>query len=226
MAGHDWFAGFMNRNPSLSICVLQATSLARSMGFNRPIVQEFFKSLAGIIERETIEAGDLWNMDEAGITTVSKPSKVVAEKGNNQVGAVTSAGRCSLVALAHAINALGNSIPPMFIFPRVHFHDHFICDLAPTGSAGSANKCGWIIEDDFFLFMQHFVKHVRLSNDRKVLLMLNKHASHLSIKIIDFARDNGVVMLTFPPHCSHKLQPLDHSIYGPLKKYASSAQDS
>jgi len=34
MAGHDWFAGFMDRNPSLSIRVPQATSLARSMGFN------------------------------------------------------------------------------------------------------------------------------------------------------------------------------------------------
>jgi len=30
---------------------------------------------------------------------------------------------------------------------------------------------------------------------------------------------NGVIMLTFPPHCSHKLQPLDRSVYGPLKRY-------
>jgi len=79
---------------------------------------------------------------------------------------------------------------------------------------------------DFLLFMQHFVKHVRSSKDKKVLLLLDNHASHLSIKIIEFARDNGVVMLTFPPHCSHKLQPLDRSIYGPLKKYVSAAQDS
>ena len=25
-------------------------------------------------------------------------------------------------------------------------------------------------------------------------------------------------MLTFPPHCSHKLQPLDVSVFGPFKK--------
>ena len=30
-------------------------------------------------------------------------------------------------------------------------------------------------------------------------------------------------MLSFPPHCSHKLQPLDRTVYGPFKKYYNSA---
>ena len=32
-------------------------------------------------------------------------------------------------------------------------------------------------------------------------------------------------MVSFPPHCSHKLQPLDVSVFGPFKKYLSTAQD-
>ncbi|XP_045036685.1 uncharacterized protein LOC123477416 [Daphnia magna] len=40
------------------------------------------------------------------------------------------------------------------------------------------------------------------------------------------AKTNGVVMLSFPPHCSHKLQPLDRSVYGPLKNYINSALTS
>ena len=31
-------------------------------------------------------------------------------------------------------------------------------------------------------------------------------------------------MLSFPPHCSHKLQPLDRSVFGPLKDFISSIQ--
>lgn len=38
------------------------------------------------------------------------------------------------------------------------------------------------------------------------------------------AKENEVVMLSFPPHFSHKLQPVDQSEYGPFKKYLSSAQ--
>jgi len=30
-------------------------------------------------------------------------------------------------------------------------------------------------------------------------------------------------MLSFPPHCSHKLQPLDRTVYGPFKKYYNNA---
>ena len=33
-------------------------------------------------------------------------------------------------------------------------------------------------------------------------------------------------MLSFPPHFSHKLQPLDRSVYGPFKRYVNSASDS
>lgn len=33
-------------------------------------------------------------------------------------------------------------------------------------------------------------------------------------------------MLSFPPHCSHKLQPLDVSVFGPFKKYCAAAQDA
>jgi len=69
------------------------------------------------------------------------------------------------------------------------------------------------------------VNNVRSTIDRFVLLLLDNHGSHLSIDAINFAKLNGVVMLSFPPHCSHKLQPLDRSVYGPLKKYISESQD-
>jgi DDE superfamily endonuclease len=54
---------------------------------------------------------------------------------------------------------------------------------------------------------------------------MDNHESHISVAIIDFCKDNGITLLTFPPHCSHKLQPLDRSVYGPLKKYVNGACD-
>jgi hypothetical protein len=41
------------------------------------------------------------------------------------------------------------------------------------------------------------------------------------------AKENGVTIISFPPHCSHKLQPLDQfwSVFGPLKKQVNSACD-
>ena len=124
-----------------------------------------------------------------------------------------------------AVSATGNSVPPMFIFPRVRYFDHFVRD-GPVGCIGAAHRSGLMTSDKFFVFMKHFVEHVKPSKDKKVLLLLDNHKSHIGIKIIDFARDNGVVILSFPPYCSNKLQPLDRSVFGPLKKYVSNAQDA
>lgn len=45
------------------------------------------------------------------------------------------------------------------------------------------------------------------------------------MNMINMARKNGIILLTLPPHCSHRLQPLDVSVYGPFKGYYNSAAD-
>jgi hypothetical protein len=79
--------------------------------------------------------------DETGVKTVQRPSKIVAEKGTRQVGKATSAERGTTVTLATAISAIGNSVPPMFIFPRIYFKDHFI-KSGPPESIGTAYPTG------------------------------------------------------------------------------------
>ena len=63
---------------------------------------------------------------------------------------------------------------------------------------------------------------VRCTTTSPVLLLLDNHDSHLSIEVLDYAKDHGIVMLSFPPHCSHHMQPLDRTVYGPFKKHYNS----
>jgi len=225
MAGPDWFSNFMIRHKKLSIRTPEATSLARATSFNRTNVQLFFDNLINVLTRFNLKPCDIWNMDETGVFTVQKPNRIVGRRGLKQIGRLTSAERGQLVTMACAVSASGNSVPPFFVFPRVHFKDHFIRD-SPIGCAGGANPSGWINEENFLLYLAHFVKNVRPSLTNCILLLLDNHDSHLSIDALDFAKKNGIVMLSFPPHCSHKMQPLDVSVYGPLKKYLNTALDS
>lgn len=55
---------------------------------------------------------------------------------------------------------------------------------------------------------------------------MDNHEIHISLSSIDLAKSNGVTILTLPPHCSNRLQPLDVSVYGPFKKYYNSAVDT
>ncbi|MGL5757251.1 hypothetical protein, partial [Plesiomonas sp.] len=182
----------------------------------------FFDNLERVMQKYKFGPNDIWNMDETGVTTVHRPNKVVARKGHKQVGSLTSTERGTLVTIAAAVSATGNSIPPYFVFPRVYYRDYFLKN-GPFGSRGGANVSGWMKEEHFVDFLKHFVSHTKCSTEKPCLLLLDNHGSHLSVDGLDYAKENGVVILSFHPHCSHKLQPLDRSVYGPFKKHVSSA---
>ena len=65
--------------------------------------------------------------------------------------------------------------------------------------------------------LRHFITYMKPSEESRVLLLMDNHNSHLSVEVIDMCRDHHITVITFPPHCSHRLQPLDVSVYGPVK---------
>jgi hypothetical protein len=112
-AGKQWYYDFMWRNNKLSLTKPEATSLSWATGFNRCNVSLSFKNLSGILEKHRFTPDKIYNLDETANTTVHTPDKIVACKGIKQVGE-----RGPNVTFIACINALGNSIPSMFIIPH------------------------------------------------------------------------------------------------------------
>ncbi|XP_049302937.1 uncharacterized protein LOC125776096 [Bactrocera dorsalis] len=156
-------------------------------------------------------------MDETGCPTVpTKPVKTIAGKEQKQVGSSTSAEKGTNVSLALAVSASGQSIPPFFLFPRVNMKEIFMTH-ASHGAVGVANGSGYMNSDVFPQFMRHFIKHTGANADSPTMLLLDNHGSHLSIEAIDLALDHSITLLSFPPKCTHKMQPLDVAVFAPFK---------
>ena len=160
-------------------------------------------------------------MDESALTTVQKTQKVFAQKGKKQVGAITSAERGQHVTVVACVGSTGNFIPPALIFPRKN-HKAELFDGAPPGTLQLCNDSGYMVGELFLRWMQHFISYVKPSIQKKIILLLDGHASHKNFEAVQLAKANGIIILCLPPHCTHRLQPLDVSFFGPLDAYYNS----
>ncbi|XP_065675727.1 uncharacterized protein LOC136091935 [Hydra vulgaris] len=135
----------------------------------------------------------IFNCDESGLSCVHKPLKVISSTGKQCVSSVTSGEKVVTTTILCAYNA-------------------------PVGTIQGCSKNGWANTDLFLEYIQHFVNHVLCTLINKVLLIFDGHRSHIkSLKLIDYACDNGLFLLSLQPHITHKLQSLDCGFFKPLK---------
>ena len=96
---------------------------------------------------------------------------------------------------------------------------------APPGAKSTSTRTGWMNEDTWPEFLDHLIQHTNCTPDRPMLLILDNFKAHISLKAVEIAKSNGIVLLTLPPHKSNRMQPLDVPLYGPFKTQYSQALD-
>lgn len=221
----SFITGFKKRHSDkLSIRTPEACSIARAMAFNKPNVDKYFDKLQEVLSRhESFRDGSrVYNLDETSTSTVQNSRKLVSPKGCKQVHQVKTAERGVSVTTSVIIGAHGTVLPPVMIFPRKVFKSNMIINAYP-GTLGLANDKGYNTKETFVDIMNHFIKCTNSSKDNPTLLLLDNVDTHFSTVVLDLAKDNGVTIFTFPPHCTHKLQPLDVGFFGPFKAYYDKA---
>ena len=147
---------------------------------------------------------------------VHTPGKILAKRGQKQMGKITSGEKGQTTTALCAMNASGTYLPPMLIFRRQRFTE-LLLKGSPPGTIGAVSSNGWIDSELFLKWLNHFVMFTKPSPQQKVILIVDGHASHKSLDVVEYASEQGVVMISLPPHTTHRMQPLDKTFFGPLK---------
>ena len=54
------------------------------------------------------------------------------------------------------------------------------------------------------------------AGNRRRLLLVNGHSSHVNMRFINLCDSLNILLFMLPPHSTHRLQPLNISLFSPL----------
>uniref|UniRef100_A0A671MN21 DDE-1 domain-containing protein n=1 Tax=Sinocyclocheilus anshuiensis TaxID=1608454 RepID=A0A671MN21_9TELE len=195
---------------------------------NRGMPAELLEKASKVVEevRSIRNVAEEFHIPVATLARYVKRKQELAEQGSSMLPSVgykgsnavfTSEQELSLVSCVRKAASLYFGLPPK---EEGIFHG-LPCPVewANNGMAGESWFTNFMRRhQNLSIRRPQATSLTRSTKENNVMLLLDNHSSHESIEAINFYRANGVVMLSSPPHCSHQLQPLDKTVYGPLKK--------
>jgi DDE superfamily endonuclease len=159
-------------------------------------------------------------MDESGFAVGSSQSSraLVNIRENNSWKVIS--GRQEWITAIECVNAAGAAIPPMIIFKAKYTNSGWIPPATPSNWRFTTSNSGWTSDSHGFEWLSTVFDPMTKPEEPKQrrLLILDGHSSHMTANFIAFCMDNAIDLLILPPHCTHVLQPLDISLFSPLKR--------
>ena len=88
----------------------------------------------------------------------------------------------------------------------------------PLGTRYGVSPKGWMTETNYLdWFRSTFIPS--LPPERPVLLIIDGHKTHIQYEVLQLAKANEIEIAKLPPHTTHLLQPLDLSLFKPMKEW-------
>jgi hypothetical protein len=231
--GKSWVDRYIKRH-EVDLISRWATGIDRSrhQADSQSKYSLYFELLRSKLSQYDIEPHNTYNMDEKGfmlgILTRSKRvfSKILYEEG--KIKAHIQDGNREWITLLACICADGSALEPSLIYQSTSgsIQDTWLQALRPEHRVYIASSpSGWTNNDIGLSWLKRvFDRSTKEKAGRSYrLLILDGHGSHLTIDFIKYCDQHRILLMVYPPHSTHTLQPLDVVMFKPLSS-AYSAQ--
>ena len=166
----------------------------------------------------------VYNMDETMVQLTKNKYKFVTLHGSRKASLLSNPAHQHITAVC-CFSAAGDRVPLFLILPNsLENLPPDLADFERTGVYFATQKNGWMCHELFREWVKIFIQHInqlraRLPcyKEKNVLLTLDSHSSRACPEALKELQSNNITVLTFPPHCTHVLQPFDVQIGKELK---------
>jgi hypothetical protein len=192
----------------------------------------YFELLRSKLSQYDIEPRHIYNMDEKGfllgILTRSKRifSRRLYEEG--KIKAHIQDGNREWITLLACICADGSALDPAIIYQSASgsLQDSWLQAFDPNDHRAhfASSPSGWTNNDIGLAWLKQVFNPSTKAKARSSyrLLILDGHGSHLTMDFIEYCHQNKILLMVYPPHSTHTLQPLDVVMFKPLSSAYSS----
>ena len=143
--------------------------------------------------------------------------KVLVGKDNKRGYRGARVKRTTITAI-ECVSAVGRYLNPMIIWPAATHRANWITYPTPgwyyaysdTGYTDSYISLQW-------LKLVFDPQTKERANQKPRVLICDGFGTHETLEILEFCFENNITLCRLPSHTSHKLQPCDISVFGPLK---------
>jgi hypothetical protein len=221
--GQNWSNRFVHRHvQELGSGYCERLDRQRFKADYKVAYKDYFEKLQEKTKKWSILPCNTYNMDEKGflIGWASKQQRIFSKQSNTSRN-VLSDGNREWITLLACICADGTALPPGIIFAGSsgQLQDTWVKGVtSSTNAFFAATPTGWTNDETALNWMRTvfdpITKPKALRNKR--LLLLDGHGSHVNMRFLNWCHNNSIIVACYPPHTTHRLQPLDVSLFSPL----------
>ena len=157
-------------------------------------------------------------MDETGILLSQLTSCKVLVRSDDPRRYRAAPVNRTLITAIECIAADGSYPPPLIVWPAATTRSNWYTYPTP-GWHFTCSKTGYINAEIGLHWIQHVFEPLtrQRAGGQPRILINDGLATHESLEVLTFCHDNNIILCRLPSHTSHKLQPCDIGVFGPLK---------
>ena len=177
-------------------------------------IRNYFNKLGAVLRKYNFQPHNMYNMNEKGfLLGVHNPAKVIVRHRHCPPIEKMDGSR-EWITVVECTCADSSMLPPLVIYKGKGLYRGWFTEVDDQNAKFAHSDKGYMTDKLAIEWLQAFDMATKEhAQGQPRFLLMDGHHTHYSLKMIRYAVENNIIMMSYPGHSTHLLQPLDVSLF-------------